>query len=83
MALWKKYNVGTLAIGYAQLTGYIKCMKLFFGCSKYYRVVSMLLELGLPSFDTLIFNSRVSLSHQRQGTQNGFIAHIIFRLYLV
>jgi len=39
----------------------------------------MLLELGLPSFDTLIFNSRASLS---QGTQNGFIVHIC-RLYSV
>jgi len=42
----------------------------------------MLLELGLPSFDTLIFNSRVSLSHQCQGTQNGFIAHLC-QLYSV
>jgi len=57
-------------------SGYIKCMKLFFGYSKYNSATSMLLELGLPSFDTLIFNGRVTLSHQYQGTQNGFIAHI-------
>jgi len=62
-------------IGYAQVI-YTKCLKLFFGYSKYYSVKSMLLELGLPSFDTLMFNSRVSLSHQCQGTQNGFIAHL-------
>jgi len=36
-------------------------MKLFFGYSKYYCVTSMLLELGLPSFDTLIFFRRVSI----------------------
>jgi len=36
----------------------------------------MLLELGLPGFDTLIFNSRVSLSHQCLVTQNGFTGHI-------
>jgi len=29
----------------------------------------MLIELGLPSFDTLIINSRVRLSHQCQSTQ--------------
>ena len=51
-------------------------MKLFFGYSKYHSVTSMLIELGLPSFDTLIFNSRVSLSYQCQVTQNGFIGHI-------
>jgi len=79
MALWKKYNVGTLAM---LCLGYIKCMKLFFGYSKYYSVMSMSLELGLPSFDMLIFNGRVSLSHQCQGTQNDIIAHIC-RLYSV
>jgi len=36
-------------------------MKLFFGYSKYYSLTgtSTLLERGLPSFDTLIFNSRL------------------------
>jgi len=73
-ALWKKYNVGTLA---RLISGYIKCMKLFFGYSKYYSVTSMFLELGRPSsFDTLIFNSSVSLSHQCQVTQIAFIAQI-------
>jgi len=43
-------------------------MKLFFGYSKYYSVTSMLLELGLPSYDILIFNSHVILSHQCQCT---------------
>jgi len=42
----------------------------------------MLFELGLPSFYTLIFNSRVSLSRQCQIAQNGFIGHIC-RLYSV
>ena len=34
------------------------CMKLFFMYSKYYSVTDMLTELRLPSFDTLIYNSR-------------------------
>jgi len=79
MAWWKKYNVGSIA---RLRSGYIKCMKLFYGYSKYYSVTSMLLELGLASFDTLIFTSRVTLSHQCQVTQNGFIADI-YRLYSV
>jgi len=33
---------------------YNKCMKEFFGYSKYYSVTAMLLALGLPSFDTVI-----------------------------
>ena len=63
----------------AILRGYrpIQCMKLFFGYSKYHSVTyNMLIELGLPSFDTLIVNSRVRLSHQCQSTQNGIIGHI-------
>jgi len=58
---------------------------LFFGYSKYHSVTSMLIELGLPSFDTLIVNSRVRLSHQCQATQNGIIGHmpLIFCLTFV
>jgi len=40
-------------------SSYIRCIKLFFKYPKYYSVTSMLLELGLPSFDTLVHNSRV------------------------
>ena len=78
-ALWKRYNVGSMA---SLRSSYIKCMKLFFGYSKYYSVTSMLFELGRPSFDTLIFNSRVSLCRQCQTTENRFIGHIC-RLYSV
>jgi len=35
-----------------------------------------MVDFGLPNFNTLIFNSRVSLSYQCQVTQNGFIGHI-------
>jgi len=79
MALWKRYSVASIS---RLRSSYIKCMKLFFGYSKYYSVTSMLVQLGLPSFDTLIFNSRVSLSRQCQITQNAFIGHIC-RLYSV
>jgi len=74
MALWKRYNVAAIS---KLRSCYVKCMKLFFGYSKYHRVTSMLIELGLPSFDTLIINSRVRLSHQQcQATQNGYINRI-------
>jgi len=81
MALWKGYNVATIS---RLRSCYVKCMKLFFGYSKYHSVTAMLIELALPSFETLIFNSRVSLSYQCQVTQNGFIGHIgLRRLYSV
>ena len=73
MALWKRYNVATIS---RLRSCHVKCMKLFFGYLRYHSVTSMLIELGLPSFDTLIINSRVRLSHQCQSTQNGIIGHI-------
>jgi len=39
---------------------YYKCVKKFFGYSKYYSVTAMLLALGLPLFDTVIRNYRKS-----------------------
>jgi len=51
-------------------------MKTFFKYSKYYSVTSMLLELGLPSFDTLIINSRVSLTRQLHCSSNSVIRQL-------
>ena len=51
MELWQCYtkcSVNRLR------SSYIRCMKIFFNYSKYYSVTAMLLELGLPSFDTLL-----------------------------
>ena len=45
-------------------------MKTFFKYSKYHSVTSILLELGLPSFDTLIINSRVNLTRQLHCSNN-------------
>ena len=80
MALWKRYNVATIS---RLRSCHVKCMKLFFGYSKYHSVTSMLIELALPSFDTLIIKSRVSLSHQCQSTQNGIIGHVAYILFNV
>jgi len=51
-------------------------MKIFFNYSKYYSVTAMLLELGLPNFDTLLYNSRVRFVNQVQCTQNSIVAHL-------
>jgi len=47
-------------------------MKLFFKYPKYYSVTAM--ELGLPSFDTLLYNSRMRFANQVQRTNNSIIA---------
>jgi len=51
-------------------------MKIFFNYSKYYSVTAMLLELGLPSFDTLLHSSRIRFVNQVQCTQNSIIAQL-------
>jgi len=34
---------------------YVKCMKLFFGYNRYDSVTQMLLNIGLPSFSTVVY----------------------------
>jgi len=51
-------------------------MKLFFNYLKYYSVAAMLLELGLPSFDTLLYNIRMRFANQVQHTNNSIIAQL-------
>ena len=35
-------------------SAYVKCMKLFFGFAKYSSVSAMLIQLNLPSFNTVL-----------------------------
>ena len=73
MELWSCYTA--CAINRLR-SCYIKCMKTFFKYSKYYSVSSMFLELGLPSFDTLIINSRANLTHQLHCSNNSVIRQL-------
>ena len=58
MELWKFYTAGAIN---RLRSCYIRCVKSFFGYTRRYSVTSMLLELHLPTFDTLLWNSRVRL----------------------
>jgi len=73
MELWKCYSLSTVN---RLRSCYIKCMKLFFKYSKYYSVTDMLTELRLPSFDTLIYNSRLNIARQVQSSHNSIIAQL-------
>jgi len=56
-ALWSKFSKCVLL----QFNScYHKCLKYFFGYLKYSSVTQMLLELGLPSFNTLLHNYNFS-----------------------
>jgi len=57
-------------------------MKIFFKYSKDYSITSTLLELGLPSFDTLIINSRVNLTRQLHSSNNSVIRQLCQNLGL-
>lgn len=60
-ALWKKYTVKTMS---HLVASYHKCIKLFFGLDKYCSVTGMLMELGLPCFNTLVHNYNISMVNQ-------------------
>jgi len=54
----KKYKSATTIAKFESC--YHKCLKHFFAYLKYSSVTNMLFELGLPSFDTLLHNYKVS-----------------------
>ena len=68
--LWLHYNAGTVAkFKYC----FRQCLKKFFDFSKYYSVTSVLQELGLPSFDTVIHNCRSTFRSQWRQHSNPLI----------
>ena len=51
IGLWRFYRFGNL---HKLASAYVKCIKIFFGCNKYYSVTQMLIQLGLPHFNTVV-----------------------------
>jgi len=54
-------------------SGYIKCMKLFFGFDKFSSVSSMLLELGLPSCSTVMHNAKFTFVNRLSSCSNKLV----------
>jgi len=73
VALWENFHVSALN---KLSSAYSKCLKLFFGFPKYGSVTDMLLQLGMPSFSTLIHNARVSFN-ERLYCLSGAILHAV------
>ena len=57
-SLWSQLLDYYTGILWCSPSAYNKCMKIFFGYNRRYSVTQLLLELGLPSWNTLIANSQ-------------------------
>ena len=56
---------------------YRKCTKAFFGYSKYHSITSVLLDLKLPSFSTLIHNYRYSHNMKLSTSGNIIVSNLM------
>ena len=71
IALWMNYSKTV----YGRMKScYTKCVKSFFNFHKYNSVTEVFLYLGLPLFDTIVHNSRFSLSSRVLRSSNSLIS---------
>jgi len=70
IGLWSSFRVGTLN---KLAAAYVRCIKIFFGYHKYASVTCMLLDLGLPSFKTILFNAGVIFNSRLSATINSLV----------
>jgi len=61
IALWRNYYV---SVGNKSASTYVKCMKLFFGFPTYGSVSAKVIQLNLPSFNTVLLNA-TAVFHNR------------------
>jgi len=55
---------------------YHRCIKSFFGYDRLYSVTAILLDLQLPSFDTLLYNYKFSFSMQITCSGNAVVKYL-------
>ena len=72
-ALWKRYNVTSIS---KLRSAYNKCIKIFFGFNRRDSMTNVLLQLGLPSFDTIIRNASFSFLRQSTMCNNKLVKHL-------
>ena len=71
--LWSNYDTGCLT---KLKLCYHKCIKMLFGFKRCDSVTEILFMLGLPSFDTLLHNSRVVFLHAWCKCSNMLVSHM-------
>ena len=59
IALWDHFNV---TVRRKFEAAYVKCIKMFFGYSRYDSVTGMFAQLGLPTFSTIVHNEKYKLA---------------------
>jgi exonuclease III len=74
IALWDNYSRTSLL---SFKSAYNKCIKCFFGFDRYFSVTCMLFELSLPSFDTLLLNSKTLLTRRLLNCSNSVICNLL------
>ena len=78
IALWKLFTVGSIS---KFRSCYNKCIKLFFGYRRSSSLTAVLLETGLPSFDTVIFNCRTNFNFCLHQSNNQLVKVFVSRFY--
>lgn len=78
-ALWSNFSAAALL---KFKSCYHKCLKYFFGYLKYSSVTNMLLDLGLPSFNTLIHNQKVGFHSSLNNCDNLLVSCLISHILL-
>jgi len=72
-ALWSTYTETSLR---RFRSCYHKCINMFFHYERQYSVTSLLLEVSLPSFDSLLFNFRSSFNLHWKKCSNSVITRL-------
>ena len=72
-ALWTIYSKTSLR---RFRSCFHKCLKMFFRYEMMHSVTSLVLELSLPSFDSLLLNFRFSFNVQWKSCSNSIITHL-------
>ena len=72
-SLWKHYNAGSIV----KLTScYNKCLKTFFGFKRRDSLTGILLQLGLPTFNTILCNGHAIFQRCYSSCKNGVVEHL-------
>jgi len=71
IALWENFHVYCLN---KFASAYVKCIKILFGFHKHSSVTDMLLQLGLPSFDTVLHNARTRFANNLHLLDNSVVS---------
>ena len=70
IALWRTYLKGSIQ---KLRSCYNKCLKMFFHYNRRYSLTQALLELRLPTFDTILANNTVRFSERWKGCENKLV----------